>query len=99
MTPRHLYRTLAAAALVLPLLTWLPACESMNGQQTAKELQRNRWNQTRINVLYQLAQQQYQVGDYDKARDEWTITRQLDPSNIDAASGLKRIEQIRSGGQ
>ncbi len=41
----------------------------------------------------------FQNSDYDKARDEWTITRQLDPSNIDAASGLKRIEQIRSGGQ
>lgn len=68
MTHRNLYRTLATAALALPLLSLLPACGSLSGQQTQKQEQHNRWNQTRIGVLYQLAQQQYQVGDYDKAR-------------------------------
>lgn len=40
----------------------------------------------------------FQNSNYDKARDEWTIARQLDPGNADAAAGLKRIEQILSGG-
>lgn len=41
----------------------------------------------------------FQNSNYEKARDEWTIARQLDPGNADAATGLKRIEQILSGGQ
>lgn len=41
----------------------------------------------------------FQNSNYEKARDEWTIARQLDPANADAATGLKRIEQILSGGQ
>lgn len=41
----------------------------------------------------------FQNSNYDKARDEWTITRQLDPEHADAATGLKRIEQILAGGQ
>jgi len=41
----------------------------------------------------------FQNSNYEKARDEWTIARQLDPSNADTASGLKRIEQILAGGQ
>ncbi|MDO8806638.1 MAG: hypothetical protein Q7R35_19670 [Elusimicrobiota bacterium] len=41
----------------------------------------------------------FQNSNYDKARDEWTIARQLDPGSADSASGLKRIEQILSGGQ
>lgn len=41
----------------------------------------------------------FQNSNYEKARDEWTIARQLDSGNADAAAGLKRIEQILSGGQ
>ena len=41
----------------------------------------------------------FQNSNYEKARDEWTIARQLDPSSPDTAAGLKRIEQILSGGQ
>lgn len=41
----------------------------------------------------------FQNSNYEKARDEWTIARQLDPENADTASGLKRIEQILAGGQ
>lgn len=41
----------------------------------------------------------FQDSNYDKARDEWTIAKQLDPTNADAAAGLKRIEQILAGGQ
>lgn len=41
----------------------------------------------------------FQNSNYDKARDEWTIAKQLDPSNPDVQAGLKRIEQILAGGQ
>jgi len=41
----------------------------------------------------------FQNSNYEKARDEWTIARQLDPTSADTAAGLKRIEQILSGGQ
>ncbi|KAF0127281.1 MAG: Tetratricopeptide domain-containing protein [Elusimicrobia bacterium] len=41
----------------------------------------------------------FQSANYDKARDEWTIAKQLDPGNADADAGLKRIEQLLSGGR
>lgn len=41
----------------------------------------------------------FQNSNYEKARDEWTITRQLDPGHADSAAGLKRIQQILAGGQ
>ncbi|MDT8285904.1 MAG: hypothetical protein RQ748_02240 [Elusimicrobiales bacterium] len=41
----------------------------------------------------------FQSANYDKARDEWTIAKQLDPGNADAEAGLKRIEQLLSGGR
>ncbi|MDA8244500.1 MAG: hypothetical protein M0025_10335 [Elusimicrobia bacterium] len=41
----------------------------------------------------------FQNSNYEKARDEWTIAKQLDPGNADTAAGLKRIEQILAGGQ
>jgi tetratricopeptide (TPR) repeat protein len=41
----------------------------------------------------------FQNSNYDKARDEWTIAKQLDPTSADTAAGLKRIEQILAGGQ
>ena len=36
-------------------------------------------------------------GNMEKARDEWTITIQLDPGHVDADSGLKRIDQMLGG--
>jgi len=41
----------------------------------------------------------FQNSNYEKARSEWTITKQLDPESADAGAGLKRIEQILAGGQ
>lgn len=41
----------------------------------------------------------FQNANYEKARSEWTTAKQLDPENTEAAAGLKRIEQILSGGQ
>lgn len=41
----------------------------------------------------------FQNSNYQKARNKWTIAKQLDPENADAQMGLKRIEQILSGGR
>lgn len=41
----------------------------------------------------------FQNSNYEKARDEWTIAKQLDPGNADADAGMKRIEQYLAGGQ
>ncbi len=41
----------------------------------------------------------FQKGDYEKARDEWSLALQLDPSNSDAKAGLDRIEKLYGGGQ
>lgn len=41
----------------------------------------------------------FQNSNYEKAREEWKTARKLDPSNSDAAAGLKRIDMILSGGK
>lgn len=41
----------------------------------------------------------YQKGDYEKARDKWMHAKQLDPSNIDAAAGIEKIEKLYGAGQ
>jgi tetratricopeptide (TPR) repeat protein len=39
----------------------------------------------------------YDKGDFEKARNEWTHALQLDPSNLDAKSGLERINNLYGG--
>ncbi|MDO8806498.1 MAG: hypothetical protein Q7R35_18965 [Elusimicrobiota bacterium] len=41
----------------------------------------------------------FQNANYEKAREEWKKANKMDPSNADAAAGLKRIDQILSGGK
>jgi hypothetical protein len=41
----------------------------------------------------------FQKGDYEKAREEWTLSLQLDPGNSDARAGLERIEKLYGGGR
>ncbi|MDD4004067.1 MAG: tetratricopeptide repeat protein [Elusimicrobiaceae bacterium] len=36
----------------------------------------------------------FQQNDYDKAREEWTISKQLDPGYSEPDAGLKRIEEM-----
>jgi hypothetical protein len=39
----------------------------------------------------------FQNASYEEARKEWKLALKSDPSNTEAAAGLKRIEQILSG--
>jgi len=41
----------------------------------------------------------YQKQDYENARNEWTLSKKLDPTNPDATAGLDRIEKLLNGGQ
>lgn len=41
----------------------------------------------------------FQQGNYEKARDQFMLAKQLDPGNPDAAAGLDRIEKLYGGGQ
>ncbi|MBI3554232.1 MAG: hypothetical protein HY077_17170 [Elusimicrobia bacterium] len=36
----------------------------------------------------------FQKGDYEKARDEWKLSKQIDPGNDDARAGLERIDKL-----
>lgn len=40
-----------------------------------------------------------QSGDYQKAKESFTIAKKLDPTNPDIDAALKRIEQVLAGGQ
>ncbi|MDD5208427.1 MAG: SAF domain-containing protein [Elusimicrobiales bacterium] len=39
----------------------------------------------------------FQNANYEQARKEWKTAMKMDPSNTEAAAGLKRIEQILAG--
>lgn len=77
MIHRHHYRTFVLASLAATAIFGLSACGPLTHHETIKEEQTNRWNQTRIGVLQQLAQQQYQVGDYDKCKETLTQAYRL----------------------
>lgn len=38
----------------------------------------------------------FQNNDYERARTEWTIARQLDPTNPDVEEGLKRLDELQN---
>lgn len=40
----------------------------------------------------------YQKGDFEKARDKWLHSKQLDPSNSDAIAGLEKIDKLYGAG-
>ena len=70
MTTHALYRTCILASAIVGAAFCLPGCEA-NGapKSTQRDDMRDHWNQTRIAVLYQMAEQQYEVGDYPKCRE------------------------------
>ena len=48
----------------------LGGCGDMGKDHDALKTQMNKqWNMTRLGIMYQLAEQQYKVGDYDKCEE------------------------------
>lgn len=41
----------------------------------------------------------FQNADYERARDEWRAALKADPANTEAAAGLRRVQQVLSGGK
>lgn len=41
----------------------------------------------------------FQNADYERARDEWRAALKADPANAEAAAGLRRVQQVLSGGK
>lgn len=76
MSRSKLYRSclvLAFAAVGL-----LAGCETGKKHVTIKKEQTDRWNLTRIAVMYQLAKQQYEVGDYEKCKQTLADCARMD---------------------
>ncbi|MBI3505124.1 MAG: hypothetical protein HY059_09800 [Proteobacteria bacterium] len=67
-----------------PVQPELPAVTSEENKRSAIQ----HWN---AGLIY------YQQGQYEKARDEWILCKQLDPGNSDCVSGLQRIDQQFGG--
>jgi len=68
MTRISLYRTLPLAFVAAAILFATGCDDMMKKHDALKEESYGRWNMTRMAVMYQLAEQQYEVGDYDKCK-------------------------------
>src|SRR5271170_6997441 len=68
MTTISLYRTLPLAFVAAAILFATGCDDMMKKHDALKEESYGRWNMTRMAVMYQLAEQQYEVGDYDKCK-------------------------------
>jgi tetratricopeptide (TPR) repeat protein len=65
------YRSYAAAALVGAALIGLVGCAGTGADhnQTVKEGMKKQWAMARVGIVYQLAKQQYEAGEYSKCRE------------------------------
>ncbi|MDE2040183.1 MAG: tetratricopeptide repeat protein [Elusimicrobia bacterium] len=61
--------------------------------ETSEEARKSSQQHYLSGVIY------FQEGNYQKAKEEWTLALQLDPANPDAKAGLDRIEQLYNQGQ
>jgi tetratricopeptide (TPR) repeat protein len=68
MEKKSLVRALVISGTVIGALAFT-GCGDKGKHETLKAQQLTRWNLTRIGIMYQLAEQQYKVGDYDKCQD------------------------------
>lgn len=80
------YRSLAGAA-VLAVACTLGACGDMaKPHETMTRERYNHWDLSRVAITYQLAEQQYKVGDYDKCRatcaDGFAVKRDFAPLHV-----------------
>jgi tetratricopeptide (TPR) repeat protein len=48
---------------------------------------------------WQLGLVAFQKLDYQKARDEWTLCKNFDPTNSDCQAGIQRVDQAQEGGR
>ena len=89
MTRISLYRTLMLSAAAAGVLATVGCSGMSKDHETAKQKGNNTWNMARIGIMYQLAETQYKVGDYDKCestlREAFATKAQFAPMYILAA--------------
>ena len=68
MATRKTYRSLLITGFSAAMLMSTACSEANKKHQTIKQEQYQRWNMAKLGVQFQLAQQQYAVGDYDKCK-------------------------------
>jgi len=67
-------------------------------QEALKKKKISEQNKQAAEQHYLNGLREFQNSNYQKAKDEWTIAKQLDPTYPGVEEGLKRIEQLLSGG-
>jgi tetratricopeptide (TPR) repeat protein len=88
----------AAAAAAATAATSTGTAKSDAGQ-TAAALGTSEENKRQSSQYYLSGIIYYDKGDFEKARNEWTHSLQLDPSNPDAKAGLERINNLYGNSQ
>src|SRR4051794_24022696 len=88
---RKPYRSIAAVVVALALLG---GCGG-KAQKTQSEEAKAQWNGARAAVMYGLARDQYQTGNYDKCRQTLAEAMRLEPKNakLHVLAGKLAIEQ------
>src|SRR5262245_24953493 len=72
---------LKKSILPLLILTLLAGCASHKKEKTGKEQMKEQWNRARANVMFGLARDQYNSGNFDPARKTVGDGLRLDPEN------------------
>jgi len=89
------FKCLLLAGAVIAVLT---GCNSApNEQKTQREEANKQWNQARAGVMHNLAKDQFQVGNFDKARSTVDEALNVDPESVQlyVLSARIAIEQNR----
>lgn len=68
-----------------------PAEEEIKPQPSSEENKRKAIKHWNAGIIY------FQKQDYAKAKDEWLLCKQFDPSNTDCNTGLQRIDSTYGG--
>ncbi len=79
------------AAQAVPVLSGPPAFARPVSESSSFDARRQSQQHYLSGVIY------FQQGDYVKARDEWVLAKQDDPSNQDASAGLERVDAVYAG--
>ena len=70
MRTNNFYRTLVVAA-VSAVMLGVSGCDQLTREHNKfVETDKKQWNKTRLEFMYEVAEQDYKVGDYDKCREK-----------------------------
>src|ERR1043165_10218352 len=73
--------SLTAGALLIGVLT---GCHDAKKEQSQKEKVTQQWNNARAGVVFAIAKQQFEGGDFDKCRQSLADTLKMEPRFVPA---------------